>query len=322
MNAFRSSARALSAAALAAGAICPALAQQAPPPSFDEMVAKVAAALPAQPAVKPRQARTLLVFSATRGFRHSSIPIGVHAMKALGEKTGAFTAVASEDIQVFEPESLRQFDAVLMLNTTGELFRPIDYKDLPEAARKQVDATDARLRKSLLDFVNGGKGLAGIHAATDCFYEWPEYGEMIGGYFDGHPWHEKVTLRVNDRKHPVCRCFEDETFEIVDEIYQLRDPWSRQRQRVLLTLDTSATNMLKEGIRRKDGDFGVTWVRTQGKGRVFYCSLGHREEIYWNPLVLRHYLAGIQFALGDLEADTKPIPAAPPARGALPGEGG
>lgn len=322
MNAPVSFVRSISAAALAATASCLALAQQTPQPSFDEMVAKVAAALPAAPQVRPQQPRKLLVFSATRGFRHSSIPIGVHAMKALGEKTGAYSAVASEDISVFEPESLRQFDAVLMLNTTGELFRPTNYKDLPDTERKRADATDARLRKSLLDFVSDGKGLAGIHAATDCFYEWPEYGELIGGYFDGHPWHEKVTIRVNDRKHPVCRCFEDETFEIVDEIYQLRDPWSRTRQRVLLTLDTSSTNMLKEGIRRKDGDFGVTWVRTHGKGRVFYCSLGHREEIYWNPLVLRHYLAGIQFALGDLEADTKPIPLAPPARGAVPGEGG
>ncbi|MGB2823481.1 MAG: ThuA domain-containing protein, partial [Phycisphaerae bacterium] len=96
-------------------------------------------------------------------------------------------------------------------------------------------------------------------------------------------------------------------FEITDEIYQFRGPYSRKMLRVLLSLDTTRTDMNKgKRIRRKDNDFAVSWVRSYGKGRVFYCSLGHDHPVFWNPAVLKHYCDGIQFALGDLPAETTP----------------
>jgi type 1 glutamine amidotransferase len=163
-------------------------------------------------------------------------------------------------------------------------------------------------KQAFADFIKGGKGFVGIHSATDTFYDWPEYGQMIGGYFDGHPWHEKVTLEVEGVDHPCNKCFEGkDRYEITDEIYQYKaEPYSRKILRVLTRLDVTKTNMQKGGIKRTDGDFGVSWVKTHGQGRVFQCSLGHREEIYWNPVVLKHYLAGIQFAIGDLKADATP----------------
>lgn len=266
-----------------------------------EQIEKIRAAAPAKAFAEPKKVRKLLVFSLTRGYRHGSIPVGAAAMKILGKKSGAFEIVHSEDIAVFEPDSLEQFDAICMLNTTGELFTPPNLAKMPESERNEAMAREKRLKKSLLDFVTAGGGLVGIHAATDCFYKWPEYGRMIGGYFDGHPWHEKVSVNVEERAHPLCQMFDADRFEIVDEIYQLRDPYSRKRLNVLLSIDTERTNMEKGGIKRKDNDFAVSWARRQGKGRIFYCSLGHRDEIYWNPLILRHYLAGIQFALGDLD---------------------
>jgi len=254
-----------------------------------EVIEQIRAAAPSAAPAKPARPRHLLVFTRTLGYRHGSIPAGIAAMKILGEKSGAFQTTHSEDPSVFDGDSLQRFDAILMLNTTGDVF----------------DADPVR-RKAVWDFVNSGGGLAGIHAATDTCFGWPEYGAMIGGYFDGHPWHERVVLRNEDPEHPVNAAIEAPLFEITDEIYQFREPYSRGRMRVLLSLDTEHTDMRKQGIRRTDGDFAVSWVRRQGEGRVFSCSLGHRDEIYWNPIVLRHYLAGIQFAMGDLDADTTP----------------
>lgn len=252
--------------------------------------AKIAEASPAKAPADVTKARKLLVFSLTKGFRHSSIPHGVVAVDTLGKKTGAFTVEHSEDPSVFTKENLARFDAVMMLNTTGELF------------------DEAEKKTALSDFVKGGKGLIGIHSATDTFYNWPEYGEMMGGYFDGHPWHEEVTLKVEDPDHATCACFEhQQPFVIKDEIYQYKEqPYSRDRLRVLLSLDPEGTNMAKDGMKRQDGDYAVGWVSKYGDGNVFYCNLGHREETYWNPTVLGHFLAGIQFAFGDLAGETTP----------------
>lgn len=275
---------------------------------FAEDLARAKTALPDKPAVQPQAPRKLLIMTATRGFRHSSIPLGAATIHAMGEKTGAYQAVASEDLAMFEPAELGTFDAILMLSTTGELFRPVDFEKLPSAAQTAAEEREIRLKKSLLDFVRSGKGLIGIHAATDCFYQWADYGELIGGYFDGHPWHEQVGVRVDDASSPINAAFASGPFAITDEIYQIKAPYSRGAQRVLLSLDTPRTDMSKAGINRTDGDFPISWIKSVGAGRVFYCSLGHREEIFWNPLVLRHYLAGIQFALGDLKADVAPLP--------------
>jgi len=264
-----------------------------------EQIEKVKAAAPEKATAKPEKPRKLLIFNLCKGFRHGAIPLGAKALEILGGKTGAYEAVVSEDVSMFAPDKLQQFDAICFNNCTGELF------------------DDPALKRSLLEFVKGGKGIVGIHAATDCFYKWAEFGEMMGGYFDGHPWNEEVAVKIDDPDHPINAAFGGKPFKVADEIYQFRDPYSRHKLRVLLSLDTSKTDMTKGGIKRTDGDFAVSWVRAYGQGRVFYCSLGHRNEIFWNPAILRHYLDGIQYALGDLKADATPstraqlIPAQP-----------
>ncbi len=253
-----------------------------------DVLAKIRAAVPDKAPAQPAEPRRLLVYTACKGFRHTAIPHGTAAIQAMGEKTGAFETIVSDDPAVFQPDSLKRLDAICFNNTTGELF------------------DDAALKEGLLEWVRRGKGIVGIHAATDCFYEWPEFGELMGGYFDGHPWNETVTVKIDDPRHPVNAAFGGRGFEIADEIYQFKEPYSRARLRVLLSLDTAKTDMTKAGIKREDQDFAVSWVRNYGLGRVFYCSLGHREEIFTHPAVLQHYLAGIQFALGDLPADATP----------------
>lgn len=270
-----------------------------------DVLKKIEAALPEKAPAKPMKARRVLIFSKTNGFRHGSIATGAASLTMLGKKTGAFTAVHSEDESMFEPETLKQFDAVIMLNTTGEIFRP---RKLPggEAEKKEALAREERLKQSLVDFVKSGKGLAGTHSATDTYKRWKEYNDMMGGAFAGHPWHTEVPVRLLDGKHPLNKVFGGKGFTVKDEIYQFRDDTALPSdRRMLLSLDPT-WDQLGKG-RRKDKFYPVSWISSYGKGRTFYCSLGHRNEIYYNPAVLEHYLAGFQYALGDLMADDKPL---------------
>jgi hypothetical protein len=254
------------------------------------VIQAVEAALPKKARVNPRQKRRLLVFTLCKGFPHESIPLGARVLDLLGRKTGAYEAVVSDDPASFKAEFLARFDGVCMLNTTGSLF------------------DSAELKNNLLEFVQNGKGIVGIHAATDCFYDWPAYGEMMGAYFDGHPWGaaDIVHVKLDDPGHPVCSAFKGRGFSVTEEIYQFKAPYSRATSRILLSLDMSRTSAKNTGVNRTDNDFAVSWVRHYGQGRVFHCSLGHNEAVFAMPAVLQHYLDGIQFALGDLPADTTP----------------
>ncbi|MCH9022374.1 MAG: ThuA domain-containing protein, partial [Planctomycetes bacterium] len=254
-----------------------------------DQLERIEKALPSRPVVKPAKPRKLLVFSLAKGFKHRSIPHGAKTFELMGKKSGAFKVVHSSEMSAFDWDHLKRFDAVLFNNTTRLTF------------------DDPARRKSLMRFVKEGKGVIGIHSATDNFYNWPEAARMMGGQFWGHPWHEKVTLKIEDPDHPCAKSFGGSSYEITDEIYQFRnESYSRERLRILASIDPAGTDMNKEKIKRIDGDFAVSWVQSFGKGRVFYSSLGHREEIFWNPVILQHYLAGIQFAMGDLKADTTP----------------
>ena len=255
---------------------------------------KIAAGVPKSAPAKPSKPRKVLVFSKTAGFRHGSIPTGVEAMKQMGKSTGAFEVTATEDDSFFEPEKLKNFDAVLFLNTTGEVFKS------KEAGREE------RLKKSLVDFVKSGKGLIGTHSATDTYKKWKDFNDMMGGAFAGHPWHTKIRVKNLDPGHPLNAAFAGKDFEIADEIYQFRkDTASADERRMLLSLSGEIVDKGK-GNTGKEGLYPIAWLDKYGDGRIFYCSLGHRDEIYWNPVILKHYLAGIQYALGDLDAEAEP----------------
>jgi type 1 glutamine amidotransferase len=187
-----------------------------------------------------------------------------------------------------------------MLNTTGNCLRP--------KAGPDQDKREEMLKKSLNDFVAGGKGLIGVHSATDTYAGWKEYNKMMGGAFVSHPWHQKVPVKNLDPSHAVNAAFGGKDFEIADEIYMFRDDTALPSdRRFLLSLDMAKMGEKDAGKgKRKTGTYPISWVASYGKGRTFYCSLGHREEIFWNPDVMKHYLAGIQYALGDLDADATP----------------
>jgi|GEM_PF-634177 len=276
-----------------------------------EDFAKIVAAAPDKATAKPAKPRKLLVFSLTRSYRHASIPCGVKAIEAMGAKTGAFTTVVSDDIAMFEPGKIEQFDAIVMNNTTGELFLPKNFKGLPPDKKTAAEAYDKKLKKSLSEFVTGGKGLVVIHGGLWCFLSsWhKEYSELCGAAFVAHPWHTKVSIRIDDPDSPICAAFGGKGFEVHDEIYAFTKPYDRASQRVLYSLDVSKMK-LKPKFRgkRADGDYALGWIKSYGKGRVFYSALGHDYPIFYNPAILKHWLAGIQYALGDLKADATPRP--------------
>lgn len=268
--------------------------------------ARIEQAIPQQAYAQPQKPRKILVTNLNmrdgqprKG--HASIELGNLAVKLMGERTGAFDAVFSNDTLMFKKENLAQFDAICFLNTAGVIF------------------TDPQLRINLLDFVSNGGGFIGIHAAAATFVQWPEYwqfpafGEMLGGYEDGgHPWKpdETIYLKAEQPDHPLASMFGAASFPISDEVFQFRAPYSRDNVRVLLSIDTDKTDMNPDRRflpeRWADKDFPMSWIREYGKGRVFYSSLGHNRQIYWNSQVLHHFLAGIQYALGDLKADARP----------------
>lgn len=254
-----------------------------------EDVAKIRAAAPARALVEPSKPRKLLVYSAADEYYHTAIPWGVEALRILGEKTGAYSVLVCDDRSVFQTEYLEQFDAVCFNNTCGSPFEELD------------------LRQNLLDFIHSGKGFAGIHCSAHTFVDWPPYGDMHGGYSLSHPWvDETVTVRIEEPDHACVSCL-GESLDIVDEIYELSmAPYSRADLRVLASIDTERTDMDKSEINRTDGDFALCWVKQYGQGRVFWSGFGHYPNLYWDSRILQHYLAGVQFALGDLEVETAP----------------
>jgi hypothetical protein len=257
--------------------------------SADE-IQKMEQAMPAKPTRPPEAPRKILVFNLCNGFKHSSIPYWDKALEVMGKKTGAFQVEISNDMLAFSAENLAKFDAVCLNNTTGLKFSQ------PQ-------------REALMNFVKGGKGIIGIHAATDNFYDWPDAAKMMGGQFSGHPWGGGGTwaIKIDEPSHPLTAAFKGKGFKIRDEIYRTAAPYySRAEQLVLMSLDMTDPATRKQAEKDSDMDTGISWIKTYEKGRVFYCSLGHNNDLTWDAALLQHYLAGIQFALGDYKVDTKP----------------
>lgn len=282
------------------------------PPVTKEEAQKIQAAAPEKARVSPNAPRRLLVFNRSWGYKHSAIPYGATSIAIMARKTGAFEAVLTDDAALFEKESLDQFDAIVFNNTNNEIFLPENYDTLSDDEKRSADEIDKRLKKNLVDLLEKGGGLAVLHAGVASFRKWPEFGNLMGARFDNHPWNSgsKVTIKVDAPDHPVALAFAQcPHLEISDEIYQLKENYSRDTVRVLVSLDmdkTTVTPAQKKLIHREDNDFPLSYVKSYGKGRVFYCALGHQHDLFWNPIVLQHFLDGIQFVLGDLPGDVTP----------------
>jgi uncharacterized protein len=248
----------------------------------------------AQPQAHAR--KKLLAIGEEKGYRHQAVSHALATIEELGRKTGMWDTTIRTDTEAltknkleYNAPNLNEFDAVLFY-TGGTL------------------EMDDRQKADFLSFVHDdGKGFVGIHSATITFTDWPEYGEMIGGYYDEHPWGTfEAPIVVEDAKFPGMQKF-PHFFAVKDEIYQIKG-FSREKCRVLMTLDAGKLDLNNPRVHRIDRDFVVTWAKTYGKGRVFYTTLGHLEENWDRADYQDMYSKAIEWALGLIDGDATPRP--------------
>lgn len=254
--------------------------------------------LPPPPHEKQIHLKHVLVIGQTKGFEHDSVSDAMAAIYNMGHETGLWEAVLRTDTELITKKNLQRnaknldyFDALIFTSTTGEL-----------------DLDDSQ-KQDMMSFIkDDGKGFVGIHAALDTNYKWPEYGEMIGGWFDQHPWMTFNAPIINeDPNFPAVRHFPKE-FVKYDEIYQPKE-WSREKVNVLLSLDSGKLNYENNPrIHRQDHDFAVAWAKMYGKGRVFYSTLGHTQEAWSDPDIRKMYFEAIRWVLGMTEGSTASHP--------------
>jgi uncharacterized protein len=247
----------------------------------------------------PRK-RLLAIGDVRGGYQHDSVSHGLATIERLGRESGVFITYIRTDSQLLTKQpitlpsgkninarNLNYFDAIFYMGTgEGDL-----------SVQQKAD---------LLSFVKeDGKGFVGAHTGDDAYFTWPEFGEMIGGYFDNHPWGVfDAPVIVEDPDFPAMKGFPS-TFTIHDEVYQHKD-FSRDKVRVLARLDASKLDFSKPQIHRTDKDFPVAWAKMYGKGRVFYSTFGHTDESWDDPRVQKMYTEAIKWALRLTGTDVTP----------------
>jgi hypothetical protein len=239
----------------------------------------------------PARKRVLAWADTLTSYQHDSISHALAVMEKVGRDSGAFELFIRTDSQWItrsavplparNARDLRYFDAIFYFGTGDNL--------------------NDQQKTDLLAFVHDdGKGFVGAHTGDDAFFHWPEFAEMIGGWFDGHPWGVfDAPIIVEDAKFPAMRHLPAQ-FTMTDEIYQHKN-FSRDKVHVLARLDASKLDFTKPNIHRTDKDFPVAWSKMYGKGRVFYATFGHSTEAWDDPRVQKLYLEAIKWALGAAE---------------------
>lgn len=263
-------------------------------------LAVLACTIPATPASAADAPYDVLVFSKTAGFRHDSIAVGTQAVRDLGA-ANSFTVTATEDATAFSTANLARYEAVLFLNTTG-------------------DVLDATQQAAFESYIGAGGGYVGVHAAADTEYDWPFYGNLVGAWFASHPAIQQATVKVEDRAHAATAAL-PQSWPRTDEWYNYRTN-ARSTARVLATLDESSYSGGSMG-----GDHPHSWCKTYTGGRAFYTGGGHTQASYAEPAFRSHLLGGIRYAAGRAKADCRPeagytpSTTAPPPAGPRPGRG-
>ncbi|MEV6816955.1 ThuA domain-containing protein, partial [Micromonospora sp. NPDC051296] len=243
------------------------------------VLAVLACTTPATPASAADAPYDVLVFSKTAGFRHDSIAVGTQAIRDLGAANN-FTVTATEDAAAFTTGNLAQYEAVVFLNTTG-------------------DVLNASQQTAFESYIGSGGGYVGVHSAADTEYDWPFYGNLVGAYFQSHPAIQQANVRVENRAHAATAHL-PQTWTRTDEWYDYRAN-ARPGARVLANLDESSYSGGVMGA-----DHPIAWCKTYSGGRSFYTGGGHTQASYADSAFRAHLLGGIRYAAGRTKADCRP----------------
>jgi type 1 glutamine amidotransferase len=247
------------------------------------------------------------------GYQHDSISHALAVIERLGRESGEYDTFFRTDSQTITKHDVTFKEGTgIALNpatgSTSEQFqvRTLNYFDaIFFFGVREIDLTPEQ-RADLLSFVkDDGKGFVAAHSASTAFFSWPEFGEMVGGRFDEHPWGvTTATVVVEDPAFPAMRHLPARS-EIYDEHYQIKD-WSRDKVRVLARLDPASVNLAAPLVHRRDQDFAVAWAKPYGRGRVFYSTLGHDAASWDDPRIAQMYFQALRWSLGLADADITP----------------
>lgn len=273
-------------------------------------IKKIEQLAPQKSEITPRKNRKVLVFDLFTGFNHWVVPHTNAVMKILGEKTGAFEVEVSSDIYMFESsQNLRKFDAIVLNNNCSkgpgrDLFLDVLNED-GNLTEKQKKNLAAKLEANLIKFVKKGGGLMVIHGAIVMQNNSTAFSEMVGGSFDYHPPQQKITLELAESDHPLLNAFNGKAFAHTDEPYLFNKAYTKKNFRPLLYVETSKLTKKNKQI---DEDIKyVSWIKKHSRGRVFYVSPSHNAQSFEDVRILKFFLDGAQYVLGDLKCDDSPV---------------
>jgi len=267
-----------------------------------EWTATIASLAPDTPTATVKGPRKALLFSRMTGFKHWVTPHTAEVVKSLGQKSGAFDVVQSDDVEMFTPENIKQFDIIILNNNCSDRKK----RDLFWDATKN-EAKAAMLEKSLIDHIAGGAGLVSIHGAITMQNNSMAFSRMVGGSFDFHPKQQEVTCDLVDPTHPIVKPFAGKPLVHIDEPYLFKNAYREKNFLPLLEMDTARLDCAKRTEAVRSDRRYVAWIKRHEKGRVFYCSPSHNAQSFANPALLQFILNGIQYAAGDLECDDTPL---------------
>ncbi len=248
--------------------------------------------------------KLLVIADVQTGFHHDSISRAMAEIEAMGRESGQFVAFLRTDSQLVTRQPIvgvgERYNGRRVNARNLDYFDAIFFLGSGEGTLTPAQKTD------LLAWVREGHGFVGGHASTVAFYNWPEYGELIGGFMDGEFPVAPRQLIVEDRTFPGLADFPT---EIADQYQYLKTPYDPAKIHTLIRVDPSVlpSELL---ARRPDGDLPVVWTSEYGQGRVFVSTFGHLDAAWDNPAVRNLYLEGIRWALGLTEAASAPTPAA------------
>ena len=278
-------------------AVAPTAGGGAPPPGYEDVYA--------------HRKRLLIIADTSTGNQtaHMAISHAISVIEQLGRASGAYVTFIRTDTDLITKGEVCGTGDYARGGSRQSCGHNLDYFDAVLFYTNGETNLSRRQRQDLLDFVaQDGKGFIGVHTATATAYGWPEYGEMIGGYFDDHPWTIlDAPVLVEDPSFPAMKAF-PKAFTARDEIYQVRN-FSRDRVRVLARLDPAKLDLKNPRVHRTDNDFAVAWARNYGRGRVFYSTFGHTEESWDDPAMQTMWVEAIKWAMGLTNADVTPRPA-------------